>query len=64
MLLIKLFDGLSHFVARTCFTLDAVTHPALCLNQILEPDCFLVSFSTSDVTGCQLLELESYACVL
>ena len=46
MLLIKLFDGLSNFVPRTCFTLDAVILPALCLNQILELDCFLVSLST------------------
>ena len=46
MLLIKLLDRLSRFVPRTCFTLDAVILPALCLNQILEPVCFLVSLST------------------
>ena len=46
MLLMRLFDGLSQSVRTACFNFDAVILPALCRNQTLEADCFLVSRST------------------
>lgn len=47
MTLIKLLDGCWGLVLRTFFSLEAVMHPALCLNQILLALGLRVALSTA-----------------